>query len=101
MESELWPTVIHEAKAREVPIAVVNGRISERAFGRYRMGRGWVRSMVQAVDLFLMQSREDADRITAPVRRLRARIRTCRESDDSARAIPARLAFAPPAGLHG
>lgn len=65
MESELWPTVIHETQSRGIPIAVINGRISERAFGRYRMVRGWVRPMVRAVNLFLMQSREDADRIIA------------------------------------
>ena len=64
MESELWPTVIRLTKARGIPIAVVNGRISPRAFRRYRRVPRWSAGTLRDVDLFLMQSQEDADRIT-------------------------------------
>jgi 3-deoxy-D-manno-octulosonic-acid transferase len=63
MESELWPTVIRLAKARRIPIAVVNGRISPRAFRRYRWVKRWFQETLDGVDLFLMQSQLDADRI--------------------------------------
>lgn len=63
MESELWPTVIRLTKARGVPVAVVNGRISPRAFARYQMVRSWLGGMLRRVDLFLMQSRTDAERV--------------------------------------
>ena len=63
MESELWPTVIRLTRARGVPIAVVNGRISPNAFRRYRMVKPWLRGMLARVDLFLMQSPVDAERI--------------------------------------
>jgi len=63
MESELWPMVIRLAKARGIPVAVVNGRISPRAFRRYRWVKRVVRNTLDHVDLFLMQSQLDADRI--------------------------------------
>lgn len=63
MESELWPTVIHQAYSRGVPIAVVNGRISQRAFRRYQWVKGWLQELLPCIDLFLMQSQEDADRL--------------------------------------
>ncbi|MBI3996565.1 MAG: 3-deoxy-D-manno-octulosonic acid transferase [Candidatus Omnitrophica bacterium] len=65
MESELWPMMIWLAKARDIPIAVVNGRISGRAFRRYGWIRPWLKGMLRRVDLFLMQSQIDADRILA------------------------------------
>jgi RIP metalloprotease RseP len=42
MESELWPRIILELHARGTPVAVVNGRISPRAFARYRLIRPWL-----------------------------------------------------------
>lgn len=74
MESELWPMVIHAAHARHVPIAMVNGRISDRSFRRAQ----WVKSKLgwlwREVDLFLMQSQVDADRLLqlgAPAEKVR------------------------------
>ena len=63
MESELWPTLIRLTKARGIPIAVVNGRISPGAFRRYRMVRSWLGGTLRRVDLFLMQSQADAERL--------------------------------------
>lgn len=63
MESELWPMAIHAAKARGVAIAVVNGRISPRTFARYRVVTRWLRGTLDRVDLWLMQSQLDADRV--------------------------------------
>ena len=39
VELEVWPNFQREANRRGVPIAVVNGRITERSFGRYRLFR--------------------------------------------------------------
>ena len=65
MESELWPVAIHEARARHIPVAVVNGRISSKAFRRYRLVRPLLRGMLEDVSLFLMKSEDDAQRIRA------------------------------------
>ena len=37
-ESELWPNMIVETKRAGLPLAMVNGRISERSFNRWRKG---------------------------------------------------------------
>ena len=34
METELWPNFFRECKAREIPVALVNGRISRTSFRR-------------------------------------------------------------------
>lgn len=65
VESELWPQALRLAKARGLPIAVVNGRISDRAFPRYHAFRRWLQGTLARVDLFLMQSQTDADRVLA------------------------------------
>jgi 3-deoxy-D-manno-octulosonic-acid transferase len=65
VESELWPNAIRLAAARGVPVAVVNGRLSPRAFARYRLVRPWLRGLWGRVALFLMQSQADADRMLA------------------------------------
>ncbi|MBI4340899.1 MAG: 3-deoxy-D-manno-octulosonic acid transferase [Candidatus Omnitrophica bacterium] len=65
VESELWPAVVRLARAQGVPVLVVNGRVSPRTFERCRRIARWVRPLLRQVDQWLMQSREDADRIIA------------------------------------
>lgn len=65
VESELWPNLIRLTKQQGIPIAVINGRISARAFRRYRLIRAWMRSILADVDLLLMQTELDAARLLA------------------------------------
>lgn len=62
-ETELWPNFFRELGRKGIPSAVVNGRISLRSHGRYRMFKGFFRRVFEHVTLFCMQSREDAERI--------------------------------------
>ena len=62
-ETELWPLLIDRAHRRGVGVALVNGRISQTSFRRYRLLRGWFRRVLENVSLFAMQSEEDARRI--------------------------------------
>lgn len=45
-DSELWPNLLLAAKARHVPLALVNGRLSERSFRRWRWLRGFARQIL-------------------------------------------------------
>jgi len=64
MEAEFWPRLIHLTKARGIPIIVINGRISARAFRRYRWIKPWLGGlMFNDINLFLMQSQRDAERL--------------------------------------
>jgi 3-deoxy-D-manno-octulosonic-acid transferase len=59
LETEIWPNLIGEAAAREIPIGIVNGRISPRALCRYRLVRGLVHSMLKHLSFCLVQSERD------------------------------------------
>jgi 3-deoxy-D-manno-octulosonic-acid transferase len=63
METELWPNFLRECKAREIPVAVVNGRISRKSFARYRRIRFFLRQVLEGVTIAVMQSEKDAGRI--------------------------------------
>lgn len=43
-ELELWPNFVKACTSRRVPVAVINGRMSERSFGGYRKLRPVLRS---------------------------------------------------------
>jgi 3-deoxy-D-manno-octulosonic-acid transferase len=65
-EGELWPNLLRAARARGVPVAVVNARLSLRSFRRYARVAGLARRLVfRFVDRIAVQSGEYADRFRA------------------------------------
>jgi 3-deoxy-D-manno-octulosonic-acid transferase len=62
METEIWPNLLRECRARGIKTAVVNGRISARSFPRYKMIRPMMRRVMDHIDRFLVQSEESARR---------------------------------------
>jgi len=62
VESDLWPNLILASAARRLPMIVVNGRLSERSFGRWRMVPGVIGALLSRFDLCLAQSAADAER---------------------------------------
>ncbi len=69
VETEIWPNLFWQARDRSVPVAVVNGRISDRAFRRYRRVGPLMRQVLDAVRCVCVQSDRQAERF----RRLGAR----------------------------
>jgi 3-deoxy-D-manno-octulosonic-acid transferase len=72
-ETEFWPNLLHLARRRAVPVAIVNARISDRSFPRYRRFRWFFSRVLSNVDLFLTQTEDDARRlmeIGAPAERV-------------------------------
>ncbi|MBL0926789.1 MAG: hypothetical protein IBJ11_03940 [Phycisphaerales bacterium] len=65
MELELWPTFVRECGRRGVPVAVVNGRLSERSFKRYRLGRGLLSRTFGSLAFAAVQDRAYAERFIA------------------------------------
>jgi 3-deoxy-D-manno-octulosonic-acid transferase len=63
METELWFRFLDECGARGVRVALVNGRLSERSFRRYKMVRGFVRRALDTLSLAVMQTEADAARL--------------------------------------
>ena len=64
-ETELWPLFLDRARSRGIPVALVNGRLSDRSFPRYRLVRRFFKRSLDAIALFAMQSPEDATRLEA------------------------------------
>jgi 3-deoxy-D-manno-octulosonic-acid transferase len=62
-ETEFWPNLIRLAHASGARIAVVNARISDRSWPRYRRFRGLLKKVLEDVDLFLAQTGDDAGRL--------------------------------------
>jgi len=62
-ETEFWPNFLRLAHASGARIAVVNARISDRSWPRYRRFRWALRRMLVHVDLFLAQTPEDGARL--------------------------------------
>lgn len=62
VESELWPNLILTAARRNVPMALVNGRLSERSFRRWQQFPGTARRLLQSFRLISPQRAEDGIR---------------------------------------
>jgi len=62
VESDLWPNLICLAAMRGIPMIVVNGRLSERSFGRWRKVPRVIAALLDRFDLCLAQSAADAER---------------------------------------
>jgi 3-deoxy-D-manno-octulosonic-acid transferase len=62
-ETEFWPNLLHLAKRGGASVAIVNARISDRSFPRYRRFRWFFRNILGDVDLFLAQAQDDARRL--------------------------------------
>jgi 3-deoxy-D-manno-octulosonic-acid transferase len=62
-ETELWPTFLRMGKASGARIAIVNARISDRSWPRYRRFQRLLARVLRQVDLFLTQTEEDARRL--------------------------------------
>ena len=63
METELWPGFLRECRRSNIPVAIVNGRLSEKSFRRYGLVQSFVSQVVNCLDLAIMQTQADADRI--------------------------------------
>lgn len=55
-ESDLWPNLILMSAERHIPLILVNGRVSERSFNRWRHAPGMIAALLRRFDLCLAQS---------------------------------------------
>lgn len=67
-ETEIWPNFLREAHRLGVPVAFVNGRISDDSFRRHGyvpLWRLFLRRVLRTPVFFLMQTPQDTERIRA------------------------------------
>jgi len=62
IESDLWPNLILQSAARRLPMVLINGRMSQRSFPRWRRVHGTISALLEKFDICLAQSALDAER---------------------------------------
>jgi len=65
IESDLWPNLILASAARRLPMVLINGRMSQRSFPRWRRVANTISALLGRFDVCLAQSQLDAERFTA------------------------------------
>jgi len=63
IETDVWPGLIYHLKRRGIKSILVNGRVSPRTFKSYRRFSIIVRKIFEPLELFLMQSDLDKERL--------------------------------------
>lgn len=62
-ESEFWPAVLSSIKRKNIPLILINGRISNKTFKRWQQFDFICKELLDCFDLCLGQSEEDAYRL--------------------------------------
>jgi 3-deoxy-D-manno-octulosonic-acid transferase len=60
-DSEIWPNQIYYAKNNEIPIILLNARISKRSFNKWRLFKNTMSEILKCFKLILCQSNESKD----------------------------------------
>lgn len=62
-ETEIWPNFAYSCKKKNIPLMIINGRISDSTFKTYKLAKLFFKQVFKNFSAFLMQSKEDAEKI--------------------------------------
>ncbi|WFB37004.1 glycosyltransferase N-terminal domain-containing protein [Kiritimatiellota bacterium B12222] len=62
VETEMWPNLLRQLHKKQVPVLLLNGRISDRSFQRLQKVPFYTQRLYKLVSLYAMQSDADAER---------------------------------------
>ncbi len=65
METEIWPGLLSQARALRLPVALANGRLSEKSLRGYAWLGGLARDAFASLGLVMAQTEGDAQRLDA------------------------------------
>jgi 3-deoxy-D-manno-octulosonic-acid transferase len=65
IDTEIWPNLVNQAHRRRIPVVLANGRISASSFRYYRWAKPLLAKVFRNYRILMMQSEEDARRISA------------------------------------
>lgn len=65
LETEVWPNLIHECRLRDNPLYLVNARMSEKSFRRYRRFSALAANTLRDLRVIAAQGEQDAARLKA------------------------------------
>ncbi|MGE0565101.1 MAG: 3-deoxy-D-manno-octulosonic acid transferase [Pseudolabrys sp.] len=64
VESDLWPNMIVETAKRSVPMVLINGRLSDNSYRRWRYLPGTIAALLDRFDLVLARTTDDGRRFS-------------------------------------
>jgi 3-deoxy-D-manno-octulosonic-acid transferase len=62
METEIWPNMIRQCRARRVPVFLINARLSERSARGYERVRSLAAPIMRSISWVAAQAEKDAER---------------------------------------
>ena len=62
METELWPNTLHACQINNIPVTVINARLSARSESRYKKFPFIFNLLLKNIDVVLAQTKQDAQR---------------------------------------
>lgn len=62
-ETEIWPNFAYSCKKKNIPLVIINGRISDSTFKTYKLAGLFFKQVFKNFSSFLMQSSEDANKV--------------------------------------
>lgn len=65
VDTELWPNLVRMCRRRDIPVTLVNGRVSPRSFRRYQWVRMFTSRLLPEFNVMCMQSEQDRERLIA------------------------------------
>jgi 3-deoxy-D-manno-octulosonic-acid transferase len=65
METEWWPNLLHISQERQIPICLLNARLSEQSARGYRYIAAFTQTMLSQMHSIAAQSQADAERLIA------------------------------------
>jgi len=65
VESEIWPVLLSQARARGIPTALINARLSEKSFANWRRLPRSAKALFGGFSVALAQDRQTAERLSA------------------------------------
>ena len=63
IETEIWPNLLSELSLNSIPSVMINGRISDRSIGKYRLAKPFLKNVLSKICAFCMQDTIDAERV--------------------------------------
>ncbi|MBU2251529.1 MAG: 3-deoxy-D-manno-octulosonic acid transferase [Candidatus Omnitrophica bacterium] len=64
VETEIWPNLFSQLQKKKIPILIINGRISDRAFKRYKLIKPFLAKIINKCDYIAVQNQMYKKRFT-------------------------------------
>ena len=62
-ETEIWPNLLSCLHKKNIPVAIINARISDRSFRGYSLVKFLLKPVLDKISMFCVQSKRDAKRL--------------------------------------